>query len=98
MKLLRNFPAQVDSGNMHIFWVKYVGMIGGTTILQGFALMMLLSPLSPWPKSENWPKLTWRPKICRILDFDENDTIESEKFKELNGDIFSIWFFVSNNL
>ena len=66
------------------------------TILQVFAWMLLLSPLSPWPKSENWPKLTQRPKICRILDFDENDTIESEKFKELNGDIFSIWFFVSN--
>ena len=73
-------------------------MIGGTTILQGFALMMLLSPLSPWPKSENWPKLTQRPKICRILDFDENDTIKSEKFKELNGGIFGIWFFVSNEL
>ena len=83
---------------MSIFWVKQVGMIGGTTTLQGFTLNMLLSPLSPWPKSENWPKLTWRPKICRILEFDENDTIESEKFKELNGDIFSIWFFFSNEL
>ena len=36
------------------------------TILQVFAWMLLLSPLSPWPKSEKWPKLTWRPKICRI--------------------------------
>ena len=31
-------------------------------------------------------------------DFDENDTKELEKFKELNGGIFSIWFFVSNEL
>ena len=52
---------------MPIFWAKHVGMIGGTTILQEFAWMMLLRPHRPWPKSKKWPKLTWRPKICRIL-------------------------------
>ena len=62
MKLQRNFPAHFDSGNMPIFWVKYAGMIGGTTILQGFALMMLLSPLSPWPKSEKMAKIDMEPK------------------------------------
>ena len=70
---------------MPIFWAKHVGMIGGTTILQGFALMMLLSPLSPWPKSEKMAKIDMEAKNLQDSDFDENDTIESEKFKELNG-------------
>ena len=60
--------------------------------------MMLLSPFSPWPKSEKMAKIDMEAKNLQDSDFDENDTIESEKFKELNGGIFNIWFFVSNEL
>ena len=44
------------------------------------------------------PNICLEGKNLQDSDFDENDTEESEKFKELNGSIFSIWFFVSNEL
>ena len=43
-------------------------------------------------------KIDMEAKNLQDSDFDENDTKESEKFKELNGGIFSIWFFDSNEL
>ena len=44
------------------------------------------------------PKIGWDGENLQDSDFDENDTKESEKFKELNDGIFSIWFFDSNEL
>ena len=43
-------------------------------------------------------KIDMEAKNLQDSDFNENGTIESEKFKEFNGSIFRIWFFVSNDL
>ena len=84
---------------------KYVHFLGKTSwhdrwdyYITGICSEYAPKPPQSLAKILKIAKIDMEAKNLQDSDFDENDTIESEKFKELNGDIFSIWFFFSNEL